>query len=138
MGYGSGQRYPWYFPNPAYCMPSIPPYLYIKAPRVTHLLTQPSHGYHISAPVTLGSTQLSEQSIVHLLSKGNNQIFIIICNSLNNHLLGLLVVQFLLLFLYLYNKIFVLSTLSVFVSLSITLLSCRCPLGLGYHELLNY
>ena len=90
-----------------------------------------------SHPVTLGSTQLSEQSIVHLLSKGNNQIFII-CNSLNNHLLGLLVVQFLLLFLYLYNKIFVLSTLSVFVSLSITLLSCRCPLGLGYHELLNY
>ena len=28
-----------------------------------------------SHPVTLGSTQLSEQSIVHLLSKGDNQIF---------------------------------------------------------------
>ena len=27
MGYGSRQRYPWDFPNPAYCMPSLPPYL---------------------------------------------------------------------------------------------------------------
>ena len=37
-------------------------------------ITWLSHLYS-SHPVTLGSAQLSEQSIVHLLSKGDNQIF---------------------------------------------------------------